>query len=939
MHFYIYICIYILCISLVQSETVSNSQISGLQYLYNNTGGPLWAWKTPSHGAQWDFITGVTPQPCADNWQGVTCSVNCSVLSSCDIIELKLSGYNLRGQLPDQLDLLMALSELDLSENPLLGGPIPDSLGSLTNLIHLILDTSGYTGTFPSSLGNLTKLKSLNLVGTNCTGSIPDTFVHLKSLNFLDISVNPHINGTFPSFIATFDQLSVLYLMYNSLSGTLPAAMGNMSSLVIFMVDDNRLSGSIPSEFGHLTQLEVLDLSLNYMTGSTLPTTLGGLTSMSFLALQDMGLTGSIPESFFAMTSIENLYLGYNQLSGGLSSPGVGNLTSLVALFMEYNSLTGPLPEESWSPHLAVLDIEGNQFSGSLPLTLLDCVSMTEVSMAGNRLFGRIPPQIVGWQQLTFLELSSNSFSGSLPSEFALLTNLNTLLMSQNTISGHLSAAINSTMTNLRIIDVSSNRFSGTVNLPVLGSDALNSFIISKNCFTGTISDQICSSVHLQVLVASGLTTGCAAQFNLVGYVETSANPLAGDIPGCVFNMSELTQLFMDGNGLRGNLAPISSKSQLRNMSLSYNRLTGTIPVSVQQYTGFEVLDLSYNHFNGTIQYMDASPNRLFKKSITADGNRLSGLIPSSFTFTSVVVDILDGNMFNCRSRSTLPQSDPVVGEYTCGAQKVSDPLYFYSAICAAILILFTVLSSWKKVGSGLLPKHIQNTLSQYFPVESWNEVVSVSKTFLFRHGDRIHYSHPAIDLVSALMSQYRRYAVFALVAIILVLLPTYLWLKLGGNYGTHTYQYAWLPGLAFTSHATAAITVGILWVAILSVLLVLMNISATDSFVEYQMGLHDKQRKQSLVQATSINTYVRYAMITALVMGNALATLLVNGIYVLVTLYAQRAEQYLAAVFVVIFKLNWNFGVIIPALTRFHCPYAVLTSTLVFNVVIGKEW
>ena len=49
------------------------SELSALEDLYYATGGACWVWKMgPDAGAECNF-TG-NPNPCFDNWQGVTCS-------------------------------------------------------------------------------------------------------------------------------------------------------------------------------------------------------------------------------------------------------------------------------------------------------------------------------------------------------------------------------------------------------------------------------------------------------------------------------------------------------------------------------------------------------------------------------------------------------------------------------------------------------------------------------------------------------------------------------------------------------------------------------------------------------------------------------------------------------------------------------------------------
>lgn len=915
---------------LLNAGTLPASQINGLHALYNSTNGVFWNWAPAVTGARW-FTNSAAVEPCADNWQGITCTANCSTASFCDIVSLKLSGYSLDGILPEQLSLLPALENLDLSLNPLLQGSIPSSLGDLVNLTSLFLSSAPYTGSFPSSLGNLTKLRTLRLVGTNCSGTIPNSYGSLRQMKVFDITINSQINGTFPSFISGFTNLSELYLMYNALSGTLPSFWGNLSSLKLLFVDANKFTGTIPGELGLLTALNALSLGDNPSMGGKIPDSLGGMSSLSFLSFQHMGLSGSIPTSLFSLVKVQNLYLSHNSLTSSLPSE-LCQLQDLYALYIENNLLSGPLPSPPWSKLLVVVDASNNHITGSIPESLFNSslAQLTEVILSNNLLSGSIPSAVAGWQRMTYLDLGTNSLSSTLPSEFGLLQSLNTLLLPLNLFSGPLVGIVSNTMDALKTFDVNSNHFSGSVNLPLLASNVLNSFVVSKNCFSGTISDQVCQASQLEVLIMSGLTTGCAVSFKFLGYTDISANLLSGSIPACIFNMSSLVQLFMDGNGLSGPIRDISPTSQLRNLSLTYNRLTGHIPISIQQYSDFIVLDLSYNHLDGTIQYMNAFGSPEQHKSISLFSNRLTGLIPSSFTSTPVVINILNGNMFNCHLRKTLPQSDPVVGEYSCGSEKVSDPLYV-TTVVLVVLLFGLAIPFW----SSVFPLKARVALEYYFPVDSCASIVSAAKLFLFWNSES-RAPHPVIDLFASLLAMWRRTVFISLAVVVVVLSPLYMSLKLAGDYGTHTYQYAWLPSIAFLQSGAPAITIALVWVTALVIIFVISSVYAIDPFVMQQMVQNNEERKRSLLVATNIRGQnLRAGILMAL---NAFVTLFMNGLFVLVTLYYDRTLQFLMVAFLIFFKLTWNFGFIIPAMNSLNCHFKVLTATLVFNVVIGKH-
>ena len=97
------------------------------------------------------------------------------------------------------------VTRLDLRENTLTG-PIPDALGSLSNLEWLSLFNNELTGLVPNALGSLSKLRSLSLGGNALTGTIPEALGRLSSL-------------------------TDLYLYDNELTGTIPEALGRLSNL------------------------------------------------------------------------------------------------------------------------------------------------------------------------------------------------------------------------------------------------------------------------------------------------------------------------------------------------------------------------------------------------------------------------------------------------------------------------------------------------------------------------------------------------------------------------------------------------------------------------------------------------------------------------------------------------------------------------------------
>ncbi|MCD7464169.1 hypothetical protein HAX54_052229 [Datura stramonium] len=78
-----------------------------------------------------------------------------------------------------------------------LSGPIPPSIGDLTNLLVLSLHNNSLDGTIPEEIGNLKRLRSLSL-GSNFSGVVPDCLGNFSDhLLVMNLAMN-QFEGTIP---------------------------------------------------------------------------------------------------------------------------------------------------------------------------------------------------------------------------------------------------------------------------------------------------------------------------------------------------------------------------------------------------------------------------------------------------------------------------------------------------------------------------------------------------------------------------------------------------------------------------------------------------------------------------------------------------------------------------------------------------------------------
>ena len=120
--------------------------------LFASTGGAQW-----TNAQNWTLLS-------MCSWQGVTCS--CAAV--CRVVALDVHANNLRGVLRDSIGALTQLAYLDVGRNAGLGGPVPATIGNLTQLVNLRLGDSALNGTVPAAVAKLLSLQQLDLVRNQC---------------------------------------------------------------------------------------------------------------------------------------------------------------------------------------------------------------------------------------------------------------------------------------------------------------------------------------------------------------------------------------------------------------------------------------------------------------------------------------------------------------------------------------------------------------------------------------------------------------------------------------------------------------------------------------------------------------------------------------------------------------------------------------------------
>ncbi|XP_020089700.1 probable LRR receptor-like serine/threonine-protein kinase At1g56140 isoform X1 [Ananas comosus] len=293
----------------------------------------------------------------------VNCNCSSPVDNTCHIVELKVSGLNIVGEIPNELFDLKELVQLDLSQN-LLSGQVPPAIGSLSNMSFLDLSMNKLSGNVPSELGNLTKLYSLSFRSNRFNGVLPEELGNLTSLQYLYFD-SSGVTGDLPHELAKLRKLKALWVFDNDITGTVPSFIGSLKDLTDLRIYGTSLKGPIPTIFSALEKLEVLILGDLIPPDSSL-SFLENLTSLSILSLRNSQITGQIPDYLGEFVNLTYLDLSFNNLSGQIPR-SFQNFSSLQHLYLGTNNLTGDLPTGIITPNLTALDVSFNPISGSLP--------------------------------------------------------------------------------------------------------------------------------------------------------------------------------------------------------------------------------------------------------------------------------------------------------------------------------------------------------------------------------------------------------------------------------------------------------------------------------------------------------------------------------------------------------------------------------------------
>ncbi|KAL2612081.1 hypothetical protein R1flu_023773 [Riccia fluitans] len=249
---------------------------------------------------------------------------------------LSIQQCSISGPIPVELSNLLQLEFLALMDNQMVG-TIPGQIGRLSKLYWFDISQNQIGGSLPVSSGkdgvgldNLTSIKHFHFNNNTMTGDIPPEIFGLSKLIHLLLDSNG-FSGTIPN--NNSNSILIMRLNDNRLSGPIPSVWTNMTSLVEIHISNNQLTGTFP-DLSNLTNLRLLDASNNVLFDpQPIPTFLAtGTTNLLTLSMAKCNLEGSIPSGLFSSPFLQKVDLSDNNLNDTLTFGSIGKNLQYVDL-------------------------------------------------------------------------------------------------------------------------------------------------------------------------------------------------------------------------------------------------------------------------------------------------------------------------------------------------------------------------------------------------------------------------------------------------------------------------------------------------------------------------------------------------------------------------------------------------------------------------------
>ncbi|TYK27871.1 putative LRR receptor-like serine/threonine-protein kinase [Cucumis melo var. makuwa] len=303
------------------------------------------------------------------------------------------------------------------------------------------------------------------------------------------------------------------------------------------------------------------------------------------IRLKGLNLTGTLPAAF-------------------------ANLTQLQKIDLTRNLISGSIPKEFAQIPLVDLSMLGNRLNGQIPPEIGDIATLEHLVLEDNLLEGNLPESLGRLSRLQRLLLSVNNFNGTIPISYGNLRNLTDFRIDGNDVSGRLPEFIGN-WTKLVRLDIQGTSMETPIPRGISDLKNLTQLRITDLKGLPTSFPNLTQLTSLEELYAKVLNINCLIRDQIPEYIglfsslktlDLSFNELSGPIPVTFQNLDRVTQfLFLTNNSLSGQVPSWILNSE-RSIDLSYNNFTGS-PVSSCQQSDVNLVSSYSTTMNETVSW------------------------------------------------------------------------------------------------------------------------------------------------------------------------------------------------------------------------------------------------------------------------------------------------------------------------------------------------
>ena len=303
----------------------------------------------------------------------------------------------------------------------------------------------------------------------------------------------------------------------------------------------------------------------------------------------------------------------------------------VTGLRLNERLLTGKIPPELGSlDNLQLLYLSGNELSGEIPEELGSLSSLQWLNLAANQLSGKLPKELGSLSNLERLRLDDNGLSGTIPVELGSLSNLEWLYLQGNQLIGCIPSG-------LRDVEINDLDQLGLPFCEAPGTCAAGRAVPDPANNPGLVSDCEALLAARDTLVGTSTPSWSSDSSSRdLGDITVRGLPrgegLDGETPPGLSNFANIEELHLYNNQLSGEIPPEAPPAarhtfgpvtlnwspdrpirdwervtvggtprRVTGLTLSYYRLSGTIPPELGRLSELEWLYLDDNQFRGAL--------------------------------------------------------------------------------------------------------------------------------------------------------------------------------------------------------------------------------------------------------------------------------------------------------------------------------------------------